>query len=142
MAQKQAVKCGGGNNHRFGLYDAILIKENHIAACGSITNAITKAKKLYPKKPIEVEVKNLDELQEAIKAKPDIIMLDNFSLKKIKEAVEIKRDKTKLEVSGGVNLKNIRSLAKTGIDFISVGTITKTTIPVELSLVFSKSKKR
>lgn len=136
LAQKQAVKFGGGNNHRFGLYDAILIKENHITACGSITKAIIKAKKLFPKKTIEIEVKNLSELQEAIEAKPNIIMLDNFSLKKIKEATKFKRGKIKLEVSGGVTLKNINSLAKTGVDFISVGTITKMVKPIDLSLIF------
>jgi nicotinate-nucleotide pyrophosphorylase (carboxylating) len=136
--QKYAVKCGGGHNHRFGLYDAILIKENHIAACGSITKAVTKAKKLYSKKTIEVEVQNLKELQEAIANKPDIIMLDNFTLKQIKEAVKIKRGKIKLELSGGVNLKNINKFAKTGVDYISVGVITKTVIPIELSLLFRK----
>ena len=138
LAQKYAVKCGGGHNHRFGLYDAILIKENHIAACGSITSAVAKAKKLYPNKPIEVEVRNLSELREALATKTNTIMLDNFSLKTIRAAVKINNGKVKLEVSGGVNLKNIRSFAKTGIDYISVGAITKSVMPIELSMLFEE----
>ncbi len=136
LAQKYAVKCGGGNNHRFGLYDALLIKENHIAACGSITNAVTNAKKLYPHKSIEIEVRNLHELREALTTPVNIIMLDNFPLKNICKAVKINDGKIKLEISGGVNAKNIRPLAKTGVDYISVGAITKTVIPVELSMLF------
>ena len=136
LAQKYAVKCGGGHNHRLGLYDAILIKENHITACGSITNAVAKAKKLYPNKIIEIEVRSLDELREALTTKTNIIMLDNFTLKTIHSAVKINNGKVKLEVSGGVNLKNIRSFAKTGVDYISVGAITKTVIPIELSMLF------
>lgn len=135
LIQKYAVKCGGGYNHRFGLYDAILIKENHIASCGSITKAVAKAQKLYPGKSIEVEVRNISELHEAIKAKPNTIMLDNFSLKNVFKAVKIARGKIKLEVSGGINLKNIRSYAKTGVDYISVGAITKTVVPIELSML-------
>lgn len=141
LAQKYAVKCGGGHNHRLGLYDAILIKENHIAACGSITKAVAKAKKLYPHKTTEVEVRNLKELREALTTKTNIIMLDNFPLKTIREAVQINKGKAKLEISGGVNLKNIHALAKTGVDYISVGAITKTVIPIELSMLFTPNKK-
>ncbi|MCL5261386.1 MAG: carboxylating nicotinate-nucleotide diphosphorylase [Gammaproteobacteria bacterium] len=138
IAQKYAVTCGGGKNHRFGLYDAILIKENHIAACGSIIAAITEARKLYPDKKIEVEVQNLSELHEAISANPNIIMLDNFDLASIQQAVAINAGKTKLEVSGEVNLDNILAIAKTGVDYISVGAITKTIIKIELSMLFFK----
>jgi nicotinate-nucleotide pyrophosphorylase (carboxylating) len=138
IAQKYAVKCGGGTNHRMGLYDAILIKENHIAACGSIETAVVKAKELYPEKTIEIEVRNLKELAIALETKVNIIMLDNFDLKNIKQAVKINAGKTKLEISGGINLKNIRKLAKTGVDYISVGALTKTVIPIELSLLIIK----
>ena len=136
LAQKHAVLCGGGHNHRLGLYDAVLIKENHIAACGSITKAVFKAKKLYPKKIVEVEVRNLKELKESMAASADLIMLDNFFLKNIRAAVKLNNGKAKLEVSGGVNLKNILSLARTGVDYISVGALTKTVIPIELSMLF------
>ncbi len=135
MGQKYAVTCGGGTNHRFGLYDAVLIKENHIASCGSMAIAVQKATKLYPTKTIEIEVRNISELKIALATQADIIMLDNFTPANIRKAVEINGGKKKLELSGGVNLKNIRSLAKTGINYISVGTITKTVVPVELSLL-------
>jgi nicotinate-nucleotide pyrophosphorylase (carboxylating) len=136
LAQKYAVKCGGGNNHRLGLYDAILIKENHIAACGSITNAVKQAYSLYPNRTIEVEVRNLSELQEALATKAKIIMLDNFSLPQIRKAIKIANGKAKLEISGGINLNNIARYAATNVDYISVGAITKTLIPVELSMLF------
>lgn len=136
LAQKYAVRCGGGDNHRFGLYDAILIKENHIAACGSITNAVRCAKKLYPRKTIEIEVRNLREFNEALTMSVNIIMLDNFTLKDACIAVQKNNGKVKLEISGGVNLKNILSFAKTGIDYVSVGAITKTVTPIELSMLF------
>lgn len=137
IAQKYAVRCGGGNNHRFGLYDALLIKENHIAACGSITKAINLARKKYPNKICEIEVRNIAELKEALATNIDIIMLDNFNLEQIRKAVKINSGKSKLEISGGVNLKNIQAYAKTGVDFISVGAITKTVIPIELSMLFT-----
>jgi nicotinate-nucleotide pyrophosphorylase (carboxylating) len=140
LAQKYAVKCGGGYNHRLGLYDSILLKENHIAACGSITNAVTKAKKLYPNKSIEIEVRNLSELHEALTTPTNTIMLDNFTLKTIRKAVKINGNEVKLEVSGGVKAKNISQLAKTGVDYISAGVITKTVIPIELSLLIKKLK--
>lgn len=136
LPQKYAVLCGGGKNHRMGLYDAILIKENHIAACGSITNAINKARSLYKEKTVEVEVRNNLELVEALGCKPDIIMLDNFSVAEVREAVMINNFQVKLEVSGGINLENIRDYALAGVDYISVGSITKTVIPVELSMLF------
>lgn len=133
-AQKHAVKCGGGENHRMGLYDMFLIKENHIAACGSIKKAIEKARMLYPNKKIEVEVENLTEYDEALVAKPDIIMLDNFNLDDIKIAVAKKHENSKLEISGNVSLENIVDYAETGVDYISVGAITKHVKAIDLSL--------
>lgn len=137
LAQRYAVKCAGGNNHRMGLYDAFLIKENHIAAAGSIANAILAAKKIDPNKFLEIEVRNIAELQEALKFadKINVIMLDNFAVGDVKTAVTIAVGKVKLEVSGGISLDNIRDFAQTGVDFISVGAITKTVIPIELSLL-------
>jgi nicotinate-nucleotide pyrophosphorylase (carboxylating) len=135
-AQKYAVICGGGKNHRQGLYDAVLIKENHIAMFGSITGVVHAARDKYPDKKIEIEVKNLAELQEALTLPIDIVMLDNFSLQEIKQAVKITKGKVKLEVSGGVNLDNIRLFAETGVDYVSVGALTKTVIPIELSMLF------
>lgn len=134
LAQKYAVKCGGGSNHRFGLYDAFLIKENHIIVCGSITLAIQAAKKIAINKLIEIEVENLKQLQEAISAKADIIMLDNFSLPQMRQAVKINNKQVKIEVSGNVNLENIKAIAKTGIDYISVGALTKNVNAVDLSM--------
>ncbi|MEI8054898.1 MAG: carboxylating nicotinate-nucleotide diphosphorylase [bacterium] len=140
LAQKYAVTCGGGCNHRFGLYDAILIKENHIAACGSIANAVAKAKNLYPNKTIEIEVRNLKELREALVTSVDIVMLDNFTPKAVYSAVKINKERVKLEISGGINLNNICTFAKTGVDYISVGALTKTVIPIELSMLFGPKK--
>ncbi|MFV9988695.1 MAG: carboxylating nicotinate-nucleotide diphosphorylase [Coxiella endosymbiont of Dermacentor nuttalli] len=133
-AQKYAVQCGGGKNHRMGLYDAYLIKENHIMSCGSITKAIQKARNHYPKKSVEVEIKNLKELREALEAKADIIMLDNFDSDDIKRAIIINNGKAKLEVSGNINLQNIHKIAEKGIDFISVGAITKHLCAIDLSM--------
>lgn len=133
-AQKYAVTCGGGYNHRMGLYDAFLIKENHIISCGSIVAAIQQAKKNHPNKPIEIEVENLSELEMALTESIDIVMLDNFSLEDIKKAVAINQGRTKLEVSGGVDINNIQTLAQTGIDFISVGALTKHIRAIDLSL--------
>lgn len=139
-AQKYAVVCGGGYNHRIGLYDAYLIKENHIAACaGSITNAVTTAKKNNPDKPIEVEVTNLLELQEALKLPVDRIMLDNFNLENIKTAVKIAASRIPLEISGNVSLENIAILAATGVDYISVGALTKNVMAVDFSMLFTKN---
>lgn len=138
LAQKYAVQCGGGHNHRLGLYDAFLIKENHIMACGSITQAITLAKKQRAGLPVEVEVENLEELQEAINAGADIVMLDNFSLPLLRQAVLINQGKVKLEVSGGVSKSNVRAIAETGVDYISAGALTKHIQAVDLSMRFLK----
>lgn len=136
LAQKYAVKCGGGHNHRLGLYDAILIKENHIAACGNIKQAVARARELYPSNLIEVEVSNLAEFAQAEQTSADIIMLDNFTLADIVAAVNTKTSPAKLEVSGSVDLNNITQFAATGIDYISVGALTKNIIPIDLSMLF------
>ncbi|MCX7117643.1 MAG: carboxylating nicotinate-nucleotide diphosphorylase [Legionellales bacterium] len=136
MAQKYAVACGGGTNHRMGLYDAYLIKENHIAACGSITAAILRAKQQLDGHFIEVEVETLAEFQEALLAKPSRIMLDNFTLPMILEAVALNQSSAcELEVSGGIDLKDIERVAATGVDFVSVGAITKSLRAIDLSLL-------
>src|SRR3989339_12689 len=124
-AQKYAVNCAGGVNHRMGLYDAFLIKENHIAACVSIKNAVRTARALHPDKLVEIEVENLDEFKEALEAKPDVILLDDFDLESIKTAVQLASGKVKLEVSGSVTLDKIKPIALSGVDFISVGALTK-----------------
>ncbi len=135
-AQKYAVKCGGGANHRFGLYDAIMIKENHIRACGGIANAVNKAKTIKKANFVEVEVENLEEFQEALGAKPDVIMLDNFDIDMMRQAVALRgQEAVKLEASGNVNLDSIASIAKTGVDSISVGALTKSVKSVDLSLL-------
>ncbi|MBK8187180.1 MAG: carboxylating nicotinate-nucleotide diphosphorylase [Cellvibrio sp.] len=134
LAQKYAVLCGKCENHRIGLYDAFLIKENHIAACGSIKAAITQARSLAPNKPVEVEVENFTELNEAIAEKADIIMLDNFSLEEMKQAVKIADGKIPLEASGNMNMKTLVEVAKTGVDFISIGALTKHCQALDLSL--------
>ncbi len=137
LAQKYAVTCGGGKNHRVGLYDAFLIKENHINGCGSIANAITAAKQNFPGKPVEVEVESLQELQQALDAGADIVMLDNFSIAKINEAVLLTDKKAKLEVSGNMNIDTIAQYAQTGVDFISVGALTKNVQSIDLSMRFN-----
>ena len=134
LAQKYAVACAGGENHRFGLYDAILIKENHIAACGSITAAVTQARTTFPQLLLEVEVETLQQLEEAISIRVDRILLDNMSEDQLKKAVQITQSRIKLEASGGITLDNIRSIAKTGVDFISIGSLTKHIHAVDLSL--------
>ena len=135
-AQKYAVTCGGCFNHRVGLYDAYLIKENHIAACGSITAAIEKAKNLQADIPVEVEVEILDELQQALAAKADIVMLDNFSIKDLKQAVAINQGRAKLEASGNVSEATLAALAATGVDYISIGALTKHVTAIDLSMRF------
>jgi nicotinate-nucleotide pyrophosphorylase (carboxylating) len=134
LAQKYAVRCGGGYNHRIGLYDAILIKENHIIAAGSITAAVQAARRLHPKLLLEVEVENLDELAQALDAGVDRIMLDNFSLPQMTTAVQHTAGRVPLEVSGNVTLQTIGAFARTGVDFISVGALTKHVRAVDLSL--------
>lgn len=136
VAQKYAVACAGGQNHRLGLYDAILIKENHIKACGSIHLAVKKARALHKTVFIEVEVESLVELREALEAKPDRVLLDNFNLEQLRAAVEMNHPKKcSLEASGGVNLSTVRAIAETGVDFISVGSITKSIQAIDLSLL-------
>jgi nicotinate-nucleotide pyrophosphorylase (carboxylating) len=134
QAQKYAVRCGGCKNHRMGLFDAILIKENHILAAGSITQAIVKARERNPNVIIEVEVENLSELEEALQVQPDIIMLDNFELETMRRAVTMTAGRVKLEVSGNVSLATVRAIAATGVDYISVGNITKDVRAVDLSM--------
>lgn len=136
LAQKYAVECGGGHNHRIGLFDAFLIKENHIVACGSITETVRAARSIDSGKSVEVEVESIEELQEAIQAGADIIMLDNFSLENIRKAIEINAGKSKLEVSGDVNLQTISAIAETGVDFVSVGSLTKNIKAINLSMRF------
>ena len=138
-AQKYAVRVGGGHNHRIGLFDMILIKENHIMAAGSIARAVASARASGARVPVEVEVENLDELRQAIAAGADIVMLDEFSLEAMREAVAVNRGAerpVKLEASGGVTQQTIRDIALTGVDYISVGSITKHVQAVDLSMRF------
>ena len=134
-AQKYVVRVAGGSNHRKGLYDAYLVKENHIQSCGNISNAIATARKINPNKVLEVEVQNLEQLSEAISAKPDIIMLDNFELQDIRKAVTINSGNAKLEVSGNINQESLVNVAKTGVDYISVGALTKHCRAIDFSLL-------
>jgi nicotinate-nucleotide pyrophosphorylase (carboxylating) len=134
VAQKYAVRCGGGHNQRMGLYDAILIKENHIIAAGSIAAAVRAARQLHPELLLEVEVENLDELAQALAAGVDRIMLDNFELAQMVAAVQYTAGRVPLEVSGNVDLHTIGEFARTGVDFISVGALTKHVRAVDLSL--------
>lgn len=134
LAQKYAVRCGGGHNHRMGLYDAILVKENHIAAAGSIAAAVQAARQLHPTLLLEVEVENLNELQQALDAGVDRIMLDNFTLPLMREAVALVDGRVALEISGNVDLTTIGDYARTGVDYISVGALTKNVRAIDLSL--------
>ena len=142
-AQKYAVTCGGGFNHRIGLFDAFLIKENHIAACGGINKAIAQAKSNHPDKQVEVEVESIDELNQALNAQADIIMLDNFTHEMIEQGIQL-RDEinkqlnyiTKIEVSGNMTLSTLADYAKPGVDFISVGALTKHAKAIDLSMRF------
>ena len=136
IAQKYAVRCGGCFNHRIGLYDAFLIKENHIAAAGSIAAAVARARASAPGKSIEVEVERLSQLRDALIAGADVIMLDNFDVEGMREAVQINQGQAKLEASGGVNFETLRTIAATGVDYISVGELTKSVQPVDLSMRF------
>ena len=134
VAQKYAVRCGGGHNQRMGLYDAILVKENHIIAAGSIAAAVSAARRLHPDLPLEVEVENLDELEQALQASVDRIMLDNFELEQMREAVARTAGRVPLEISGNVDLQTIGDYARTGVDFISVGALTKHVHAIDFSL--------
>ena len=137
LAQKYAVTCGGCHNHRIGLYDAFLIKENHIAACGGIAQAVTAAHGIAPGKPVEVEVESLEELQQALQAGADIIMLDELSLDDMRSAVRLTAGRARLEASGGINADTLRRIAETGVDYISLGTLTKDIKAVDLSMRLS-----
>ncbi len=134
LAQKYAVTCGGCHNHRIGLYDAFLIKENHIAACGSIAQAIVAAHRIAPGKPVEVEVESLDELEQALQAGADIVMLDELSLDDMRTAVDLARGRAKLEASGGIGEEMLLAVAQTGVDYISIGALTKHVRAVDLSM--------
>jgi len=134
LAQKYAVACGGGKNHRLGLYDAFLIKENHIAAAGSIDKAVSIARQNFPGKPVEVEVEDLIEFEQALKAGADIIMLDNFHIADIQQAVSQNKGQAKLEVSGNITAEALRSLSSTGVDYISSGALTKNIQAIDLSM--------
>ena len=136
-AQKYAVRCGGCHNHRMGLYDSVLVKENHIVAAGSIAAAIARSRELHPRLPIEVEVEDLEQFGEALEERADIVLLDNFSLAMVRKAVAAATGRAKLEVSGGLDLDAVRELARTGVDYISVGALTKNVRAVDLSLRFA-----
>lgn len=133
-AQKYAVRCGGGQNHRVGLFDAFLIKENHIFSCGGIDKAVERAKSMMPGKPVEVEVENLSELEQAMKAGADIVMLDNFTNEQIQQAVALNKGQCKLEVSGNITDERLKSLSQLGVDYISSGALTKHVQAIDLSL--------
>ncbi len=134
-AQKYAVSVGGCYNHRMGLYDAFLIKENHIAACGGIELAIARAKQLHSGKLVEIEVRNLDELQQAIRSQADTIMLDNFDSEQIVKAIAINGGRSKLEASGSIDEDTLVTIAETGVDYISIGALTKNCQAIDLSLL-------
>src|SRR5882724_5035131 len=139
-AQKYAVRCGGANNHRMGLYDGILIKENHIMAAGGITAAVRAARASGAQVSVEVEVETLEQLKEALAAGADILLLDNFDLKGMREAVAVTAGRAKLEASGGIDMTQIKAVAETGVDYISVGALTKHVQAVDLSLRFEFGK--
>ncbi|MCQ4311003.1 carboxylating nicotinate-nucleotide diphosphorylase [Pseudomonas stutzeri] len=134
LAQKYAVTCGGCHNHRIGLYDAFLIKENHIAACGGIAEAVAAAHRIAPGKPVEVEVESLDELEQALRAGVDIVMLDELSLEDMRTAVNLAARRAKLEASGGISDETLRAVAETGVDYISIGALTKHVRAIDLSM--------
>lgn len=136
FAQKYAVTCGGGLNHRIGLFDAYLIKENHLAACGSIAAAVSRGRALKPDLLLEVEVESLDELQQAIDAGVDRALLDNFSIEKTRQAVELNNQRIQLEASGNITDQSLISIAETGVDFISIGALTKHLRAIDFSLRF------
>ena len=140
QAQKYAVRCGGGSNHRVGLYDAILIKENHIISAGGIAAAIDAARKAHPDLPVEIEVESVTEMREALAAGADRLLLDNFGVADLQRAVEINQDEGRppadLEASGGITLEGIHAIAETGVDYISVGALTKDVKAIDLSMRF------
>ncbi|MGB1110649.1 MAG: carboxylating nicotinate-nucleotide diphosphorylase, partial [Gammaproteobacteria bacterium] len=136
LAQKYAVRCGGGHNHRIGLFDAVLIKENHIATCGSISAAVSEARSCGAGQWIEVEVESLDELKEALAAGAERVLLDNFSTDQLRDAVTLNQGRARLEASGGVEISALRTIAQTGVDDISVGALTKHVKALDLSMRF------
>lgn len=136
LAQKYAVRCGNGVNHRMGLFDGILIKENHIQAAGSISAAVNQAKQFHPSIEVEVEVENFVELQQALAANADIILLDNFDIPDLIKAVTLNQNRSQLEASGGITLNNVRAIAETGVDRISIGALTKDIQAIDLSMRF------
>ena len=138
IAQKYAVAMGGGQNHRIGLFDAFLIKENHIMAAGGIAQAIAQAHQIAPNKPVEVEVESFDELQLALNAGADIVMLDNFSQQEMIDAVKLVDGRCKLEASGNITVERLREVALTGVDYISMGALTKDVQAIDLSMRFVK----
>lgn len=138
-AQKYAVRCGGCHNHRMGLYDAFLIKENHIAVAGSIANAVMAARELRRDLAVEVEVENLQELKKALRAKADRVLLDNFTPEKVCEAVQLNNGQAELEASGNISLENLGDYALTGVDYISTGALTKHVTAVDLSMCFDRA---
>ncbi|MFT5483502.1 MAG: nicotinate-nucleotide pyrophosphorylase (carboxylating) [Halieaceae bacterium] len=133
-AQKYAVRCGGCQNHRMGLFDAFLIKENHIAGCGSIAAAIAAARAFPGERPVEIEVESLNELKQALTAGADTVMLDNFSLQLLREAVAIRTGSTRLEASGNISWDYLTDIAKTGVDYISIGALTKDCKAIDFSM--------
>lgn len=137
IAQKYAVAIGGGQNHRLGLFDAFLIKENHIMAAGGIAQAITKARLIAPNKPVEVEVETWDELNQALDAHADIVMLDNFSQQQMIDAVQHVAGRCKLEASGNITIETLREVASSGVDYISMGVLTKDVTAIDLSMRFN-----
>lgn len=134
LAQKYAVRCGGCANHRIGLYDAFLIKENHITACGGIDKAITRAREIAPERPVEVEVESRAQLEQALAGGADIVMLDNFPPEALREAVALNAGRARLEASGNVTDANLYELARTGVDYISIGALTKHCRAMDLSM--------
>ena len=137
LAEKYAVLTGGCHNHRLGLYDAFLIKENHISACGGITAAIATARSMHPDRTIEVEVETMAQLEEALAARADIVMLDNFSLDLTRAAVALNKGRAKLEASGGYTTETLVAVAETGVDYISVGSLTKHIRATDFTLLFT-----
>jgi nicotinate-nucleotide pyrophosphorylase (carboxylating) len=135
-ALKYAVRCGGGSNHRMGLYDGVLIKENHIASAGGIGPALEQARKTAPDLPVEIEVENIAQMEEALAAGAKLILLDNFDLGGLREAVRVNAGRAALEASGGINLETVRRIAETGVDRISIGSLTKDIRAVDLSMRF------
>ncbi|MEP2615476.1 carboxylating nicotinate-nucleotide diphosphorylase [Marinobacter alexandrii] len=134
LALKYAVTCGGCFNHRIGLWDAFLIKENHISACGSIAKAVAEARRIAPGRPVEVETENMDELEQALADGADVIMLDEFSLADMRAAVALTAGRARLEASGGINEQTLVPVAETGVDYISIGALTKDIKAIDLSM--------